>query len=369
MKKWNLLLVLLIAGVLIAPGAVVAQVLDACCGVNVTDLAVADEPDPACLGDTVTISGTYIVYSDWTGWPQVTPYDTGANITIFDSDLNVVAQYEQILGEEQPDPGAYPPGTEWDFSQDWTPTAAGDYTYTVMVWAASTWGRMEISAVGQPITVEVCNEPPVAVCQDITLPLDALGQATLKPSQVNGGSYDPDGDPITLSVDKMRFSCADVGPNVVTLTVSDGEFTDSCEATVTVVDAMPPIVRCVETVNPHGKNVPGGKALGKGQGVNPDGFYQLFARDNCGEVRLLVSCVGCRGVYPDILPFVLESGVKVKFTEAPGATPSIKKMGSDKGQAGEVKWHITLPSEPVVVAVDAAGNVSRFLCFVPPPPK
>jgi hypothetical protein len=150
-------------------------------------------------------------------------------------------------------------------------------------------------------------------------------------------------------------------------------------------DIIPPVVECVEAVNPHGNNVPGGKANGKGQGVNPDGFYKLFAEDNRDPEPIILVLYwdpeatdpdGNLGWWvplgdkdnPDQL-FVLLSGTVVKFTEAPGATPSYKKIGSTKGQAGAVAWHITLPSEPVVLAVDDSGNWAAFPCFVPPPPK
>lgn len=128
----------------------------------------------------------------------------------------------------------------------------------------------------------------------------------------------------------------------------------------------PPTVSCVEAVNPHGKNIPGEKAQGKGKGVNPDGFYELIAvDDNDPEPQIYVG-TACGTILFGPFP----SGTVVKFTEAPGAAPSMKKIGSNKGQAGAVAYHITLPSEPVIWAVDAAGNTSPCTtCFVPPPPK
>lgn len=132
---------------------------------------------------------------------------------------------------------------------------------------------------------------------------------------------------------------------------------------IKVKDIVPPTVWCEETVNPHGKNVPGGKAKGKGQGVNPDGFYILYAMDNCDDpedVEIWVSGFG---------PFY--DGDVVKITEAPGATPSMKKMGSSKGQAGAVVAHLILSSDPVLTGKDSAGNSSVPCtdCRVPPPPK
>jgi hypothetical protein len=153
LRKWNLLLALLIAAVLIVPGTVVAKIADACCGVDVGDLVVADAPDPACLGDTVTISGTYNTFSPWGPWTEL--YKTGVDIKVYDSASVMVAEYYLLLGEDLPDPGPEP-GTSWSFSQDWTPTAADVYTYTVVAWSDTGYGRMEVSVVGETITVEVC---------------------------------------------------------------------------------------------------------------------------------------------------------------------------------------------------------------------
>jgi len=154
---------------------------------------------------------------------------------------------------------------------------------------------------------------------------------------------------------------------------------------IKVKDVTPPEVECKESVNPHGNNIPGGKAKGKGQGVNPDGFYELIATDNVDpEPIILILYWDPEATDPDGNPgwwvalrdkddpsqlFVLLSETVVKFTQAPGATPSYKKIGSTNGQADAVAWHITLPSEPVVLAVDDSGNMAWLPCFVPPPPK
>lgn len=89
------------------------------------------------------------------------------------------------------------------------------------------------------------DDPPVAVCMDIpSLVLDGSGMATIVGSDVDGGSSDDMGT-ITLSVTPDTFSCADIGPNTVTLTVTDsiGQ-TDTCTATVTVVDTTAPMALC-----------------------------------------------------------------------------------------------------------------------------
>jgi hypothetical protein len=89
------------------------------------------------------------------------------------------------------------------------------------------------------------NTPPVAQCKDIQVSLDANGNATISPADVDNGSYDPDGDPVSLSISKSTFTCADVGvQNFITLTATDnrGE-SDSCAAEVTTVDDLPPVVK------------------------------------------------------------------------------------------------------------------------------
>jgi hypothetical protein len=149
-------------------------------------------------------------------------------------------------------------------------------------------------------------------------------------------------------------------------------YSTAVSGTITVENCCPAVVECTETVNPHGKNTPGEKRSdnAKAQAVNPDGFYELWAWGCDGNtLDVKVGCVECRDADPDFTPFVLESGTIVKFTEAPGAVPSMKKIGSDNGKAGAVVHHITLPSEPIVWARAPGGCPSWAPCFVPPPPK
>jgi autotransporter-associated beta strand protein len=90
----------------------------------------------------------------------------------------------------------------------------------------------------------VDTTPPVAVCQNITLALDGTGHATITGSQVNNGSTD--NCTITnYSVTPNQFTCANLGSNFVTLTVTDESGNSaSCGATVTVIDNLPPAITC-----------------------------------------------------------------------------------------------------------------------------
>jgi hypothetical protein len=136
---------------------------------------------------------------------------------------------------------------------------------------------------------------------------------------------------------------------------------------IEIPDVTAPEVACQETVNPHGDKVPpaGSTTLpGPKGGQNPDGFYQLLATDNLDPApQIFVTDSGGAGPFG---PFA--SGDNVKITEAPGADPGSKSIGSSSGSAGAVVAHITLNGDAIVTAVDASGNSESTTCLVPPPP-
>jgi hypothetical protein len=85
---------------------------------------------------------------------------------------------------------------------------------------------------------------PIALCQDVTVELDVLGNASLTPAQVNNGSSDACGL-ASVAIDIGIFDCADVGSQEVTLTVEDNNGnTSTCTATVTVEDNTAPSLDC-----------------------------------------------------------------------------------------------------------------------------
>lgn len=214
------------------------------------------------------------------------------------------------------------------------------------------------SPILQDLTVQCCNRPPVAQCKDIRVCADAGAcEAAVVAADVDAGSFDPDGDPIVLTI--APPGPYPLGDTVVTLTVTDplGQ-SDQCQATITVVDCESPTVKCVATTNPAGKTVPPAGNNPK-SGQNPDGFYQLLAEDTCDANPTIYVADSASTFVAG--PFA--SGDKVKITQAPGVTPS-QKPGT-----GGIVAHIQLKGDAVVVAVDAAGNQTRCSCLVPPRPK
>lgn len=140
-------------------------------------------------------------------------------------------------------------------------------------------------------------------------------------------------------------------------------------ATVKWADTTPPVAACLPGPNPHGKQIPpaGRSSLpGPKGGQNEDGFYDLDARDAVDPSPQVYVVDGATGhVFG---PYA--AGTKIKWTQAPGAEPSERAMGSTRGAAGAVAWHLKGRGDMLVHATDASGNTSSPLaCLVPPLPK
>ena len=66
---------------------------------------------------------------------------------------------------------------------------------------------------------------------------------TITGSQVNNNSTDDCPPLLTLTVTPNTFNCSNIGPNTVTLTVTDGSGnTPTCTSVVTVHDVVTPPV-------------------------------------------------------------------------------------------------------------------------------
>ncbi len=88
------------------------------------------------------------------------------------------------------------------------------------------------------------NVAPSAVCQDITVQLDATGSVVITAADVDGGSTDNCGI-ASIAINNDTFDCTNVGANLVTLTVTDVNGNSAtCEATVTVQDSVVPAIVC-----------------------------------------------------------------------------------------------------------------------------
>jgi len=108
------------------------------------------------------------------------------------------------------------------------------FNYTIIDGQATSSGTATITVLD--------NIPPVAVAQNITIYLDADGQASVAAADIDNGSTDACGI-ATYELDITSFDCEDVGANTVTLTVTDvNSNSASAEAVVTVEDNIAPTV-------------------------------------------------------------------------------------------------------------------------------
>ncbi|WP_425639320.1 T9SS type A sorting domain-containing protein [Algoriphagus yeomjeoni] len=86
----------------------------------------------------------------------------------------------------------------------------------------------------------VCNQPPVAVAQPLTISADANCEGIAIAADFDGGSTDADGDPLTFSVSPA--GPYPLGVTNVTLSVSDGLETSQAITTIIVEDNTAPVV-------------------------------------------------------------------------------------------------------------------------------
>jgi hypothetical protein len=94
------------------------------------------------------------------------------------------------------------------------------------------------------------NTNPNAICQNVTVTLDATGTVSIVAADVDGGSNDVCGI-LSYAIDVDTFSCANVGVNNVVLTITDNNGNVStCTALVTVKGDLP-VVDITEDVLPE----------------------------------------------------------------------------------------------------------------------
>jgi len=179
------------------------------------------------------------------------------------------------------------------------------------------------------------TQPPLAVCRDITVALNALGQAVITGSQVDNGSGDNCGV-ASLSVAPSSFTCANAGPNLVTLTVTDVHgLTATCTATVTIQDATPPVIAvCAPSQSAD--------AAANCQAAVPDFTAGVVASDSCGVVTITQSPAAGTLVGPGTTNVTLTVKDAANNTAICTTTFSVQALA-------DVSVQVTSSPEPVTV--------------------
>lgn len=136
------------------------------------------------------------------------------------------------------------PPTPSDNCPSWSMTASHFPSQTFPV-GTTTVSYMLVDNAGDTVSCSfnvtiVDNEAPTAICQNLTIYLDANGQASISAQNVDNGSFDNCGIQ-SLTLSQYNFDCGHVGQNTVTLSVLDihGN-TSTCQATITVIDNLIP---------------------------------------------------------------------------------------------------------------------------------
>lgn len=149
-------------------------------------------------------------------------------------------------------------------------------------------------------SAQVDNTAPTAICQNVILALGPDGTATLTPEMVDNGSSDACGlGGITIS--QTAFNCSHIGPNSVTMIVTDvAGNSDSCVATVNVQPAA--IIAAGQTTVCQGETVTlnanaGDSYQWKLNGVNIAGATnQQYIATTSGDYTVIVTnALGCSG--------------------------------------------------------------------------
>jgi hypothetical protein len=148
--------------------------------------------------------------------------------------------------------------------------------------------------------------PPVALCRDLELFLDNKGEVYISPEMVETdtwntiplggdisvftrGSYDACGI-VSMSVDKIKFTCSDLGENIVTLTVTDRNGNSStCTSTVTIKDNIVPVINPVADIEIE---------VLPGVCETAIEYPDIVASDNCNVTLEQTEGLGEDGMFP-----------------------------------------------------------------------
>lgn len=165
------------------------------------------------------------------------------------------------------------------------------------------------SASANAVVTVVDNTPPVVLIQNITVYLDENGEVSITPDDIDNGSSDACGID-TKELDITDFTCDDIGPNVVTLTVTDVNGNVSTQtANVLVQDIIPPVIETIDITLELDEN--------GSVNLTPD-MIDGGSSDNCTVTLFTIpSSFNCNNVGENtVLVIATDSGDNVRFSSS-----------------------------------------------------
>ena len=153
------------------------------------------------------------------------------------------------------------------------------------------------------VVMVVDNSVPTVICKNAMVNLDNNGAATITTADVFQSGADNCGTVNQVSVLPNTFTCNNLGANNALLTVNDGHGnTNTCTATVTVVDSEAPTVICKNaTVNLDDSGM---------ASINTTDVFQSGA-DNCGtvnQVSVLPNTFNCSNAATNTVTLTVNDG-------------------------------------------------------------
>ncbi|MGM0647597.1 MAG: T9SS type A sorting domain-containing protein, partial [Bacteroidota bacterium] len=174
------------------------------------------------------------------------------------------------------------------------PTAAGTGMHTIYYDYVDPNGCHYLENMTLTVTPDITS--PTVNTKNITVPLDANGQASINAGDINDGSTDNCGI-AGYAIDQQYFSCADLGANTVTLTAYDNRGNSASNtAQVTIVDNIPPTLSTV--------NMPV-FLDGNGQATISPADVDNGTFDACGLDSIMISqnTFDCQDIGPNLIIF------------------------------------------------------------------
>ncbi|MEM6631782.1 MAG: HYR domain-containing protein, partial [Bacteroidota bacterium] len=186
------------------------------------------------------------------------------------------------------------------------------------------------------VTVED-STAPTPIANDITVQLDAAGNASISTSDIEGASSDNCGV-ASSSLDITSFSCTDTGANTVTLTVTDvNGNVATTTATVTVEDTIAPVA-LAQDITVHLDS--------SGQVIISTTDIDNGSSDNCSfNLSLDITAFDCSHIGANT--------VVLTATDAAGNAHSANAMVNVEDTIAPV---IVITTDTLVVSLDSTGN-------------